>query len=79
MDLFETSTESFVVRIWTSAAATAPAEDTDPDWHGQVIHVLSGEVQTFASLEELEAFMRPYLQELGMAADSAWFKRHHPF
>lgn len=67
MQLFETSTESFIVKIWT-------AEKSDPTaWQGQIIHVLSGEQQLFNSLDEIERFMLPYLQEIGMDLDSNVF------
>lgn len=67
MQLFETSTESFIVKIWS---------EEDPDsvvWQGQITHVLSGEKQTFNSLDEIERFMLPYLQEIGMDFDSNVF------
>ena len=67
MQLFETSTESFIVKIWTE-------EDQNPTaWQGQITHVLSGEKQRFASLDEIEQFMLPYLQEIGMDLDSNVF------
>lgn len=68
MQLFETSTESFVVKIWTNE------EDNPQTWHGQIIHVLSGEQRTFQSLDEIERFMLPYLQEIGLDVNSYWFK-----
>ncbi|MBE2222318.1 MAG: hypothetical protein IAF02_12295 [Anaerolineae bacterium] len=65
--LFETSTESFIVKIWTTE------EDDNTAWHGQITHVLSGEKQIFNSLAEIEQFMLPYLQNIGMDLDSTVF------
>lgn len=66
MQLFETSTESFIVKIWTD-------EESNPEaWYGQITHVLSGEKRTFQSLFEIEKFMLPYLQQIGLGADSNW-------
>jgi len=68
MQLFETSTESFVVKLWTDGT------DNPQTWHGQITHVLSGEQHTFQSLDEIERFMLPYLQEIGLGVNSNWFK-----
>ncbi|MCA9872514.1 MAG: hypothetical protein H6659_01550 [Ardenticatenaceae bacterium] len=72
MKLFETSTESFIVKIWTEE----PAAGTERKiWRGQVTHVLSGEQRDFRTLAEIERFMLPYLRELGMDVDSEWLRR----
>ena len=68
MQLFENSTESFIVKIWTDEAYNPQA------WKGQITHVLSGEHRTFYSLDEIDRFMMPYLQEIGMDVDSNWFQ-----
>ena len=68
MQLFETSTESFIVKIWTEEDHNSTA------WRGQITHVLSGEQQRFNSLDEIERFMLPYLQEIGMDFDSNVFR-----
>ena len=67
MQLFETSTESFIVKIWTAE------KHNTTTWQGQITHVLSGEQQLFHSLHEIEHFMLPYLQEIGMDMDSNVF------
>jgi len=67
MQLFETSTESFIVKIWTSD------EQDSVTWQGQITHVLSGEKQHFNSLDEIERFMLPYLQQMGIDLDSSVF------
>jgi hypothetical protein len=68
MQLFETSTESFIVKIWTDK------ESNFETWFGQITHVLSGEKRTFYSLPEIDQFMLPYLQQIGLDQDSNWFK-----
>lgn len=68
LQLFETSTESFIIKIWTE-------EEPDPPvWQGQITHVLSGEKQHFNSLDEIEQFMLPYLQKIGIDLDSNVFR-----
>ena len=71
MKLFETSTESFIVKIWTQEGGSG-AEGAN--WRGQVTHVLSGEQRNFRNLAEIEQFMLPYLRELGMEVDSDWLR-----
>ena len=68
MQLFETSTESFIVKIWTDEANNTQAVQ------GQITHVLSGEQRNFNTLDEINGFMMPYLQEIGMDIGSNWFK-----
>ena len=68
MQLFETSTESFIVKIWTDEANNSQTVQ------GQITHVLSGEQRNFNSLDEIDRFMMPYLQEIGMDIDSNWFQ-----
>ncbi|MBK6327329.1 MAG: hypothetical protein KA362_19205 [Chloroflexi bacterium] len=72
MDLFETGSESFIVKIWTSEDEDGTAVS---HWRGQVIHVLSGDHYTFDSLDEIEKFMLPYLRGLGLEVDSDWLRR----
>ncbi len=56
LKLFETGTESFIVKIWTEEANDVT------QWHGQITHVLSGQDHLFYSLDDIEAFILPYLQ-----------------
>lgn len=72
MKLFETSTESFIVKIWTHES---DFEAGGTNWRGQVTHVLSGEQRNFRNLAEIEQFMLPYLRELGLEVDSEWLRR----
>ncbi len=71
MNLFETSTESFIVKIWTEEGDSGSGER---GWRGQVTHVLSGQQRNFRNLAEIEQFMLPYLRELGMDVDSEWLR-----
>lgn len=68
MQLFETSTESFIVKIWTDEGYSSET------WQGQITHVLSGEQRTINSLDEIDRFMLPYLQEIATNGDSNVFR-----
>lgn len=68
MLLFETSTESFIVKIWTEDNQNPAA------WQGQITHVLSGEQRRFNSLEQIEHFILPYLQDIDIDFDANVFR-----
>jgi hypothetical protein len=67
MDLSETSTQSFIIKIWL--------EETAPEagwavWRGHITHVPSNQRQYIKSLDEIAWFIASYLQELGVEIDS---------
>lgn len=63
MDLLETSTQSFVVKIWVEETAEEAGEVL---WRGHITHVFSNERHYFASLAEMTAKMTSYLQNAGI-------------
>jgi len=44
--------ETFVLRLWREA--------TNPAWHGQIVHLPNQETVHFATLAEVEAFIRRF-------------------
>lgn len=62
MDLLESKTHSFIVKIWL--------EETDAtgraSWRGHIRHVANGEPHYLESLEEIADFITPYLKEMGI-------------
>jgi hypothetical protein len=73
MDLFESNTHSFIVKIWL--------EDNDPvTWRGHITHVQSGRRCHFENLSTLVDFVTPYLEQMGatfgrLQRMKLWFKR----
>ncbi len=63
MDQSESDTHSFIVRIWLEepAAAGEPAV-----WRGHVTHVPGGERRYIQDLNEIAAFIVPYLASMGV-------------
>jgi len=55
--------ESFVVRISLEEAAE---DGRDPTWSGHVTHVASGERRYLRRLDDIAAFIRPYLERMGV-------------
>lgn len=63
MELFELYTHSFVIKIWLEETA----EEADrARWRGHITHVGSKKRRHFQELEEILAFVWPYLQSMGV-------------
>jgi hypothetical protein len=60
MDQIETSTHSFIIRIWRE-------ENDRPSWRGYITHVPSGEQQYLPDLGDIITFIIPYLQDMGIS------------
>lgn len=59
--LYEASTHSFIVKIWLEETV----EETNRAlWRGHITHVPSHRRQYFQALEEITAFIEPYLEQL---------------
>lgn len=67
MDLFQSGTYSFVVKIWLEETAE---EAGDVLWRGQITHVPSGARRYFNSLDDLLTIIVSYLQAEGQDAGS---------
>ena len=72
LDLLEANTHSFIVKIWLEETI---AETGQATWRGHITHVPDGERRYVKSLEELPAFIRPYLQQMGVKSRSRWQPR----
>ncbi|MFW6097934.1 MAG: hypothetical protein ACOC9Z_07650 [Chloroflexota bacterium] len=64
MELLELYTHSFVIKIWLEETA----EESDrARWRGHITHVDSKKRRHFQELEDILAFVWPYLQSMGVA------------
>lgn len=73
MDLFESRTHSFIIKIWLE-------DEEQKKWRGHVTHVPDGERQYFESLNDILTFIRAYLQMPEIHSEEKktrwwWFKR----
>ena len=59
MESYEGTTVSFVIRIWRE---TQDEQDDGGIWRGHITHVASGARRYFDNLDEIAAFIGPYLQ-----------------
>lgn len=61
MDPFESSTQSFIVKIWLEETAK---EGDNPSWRGHITHVPSEERRYVEDLNGITDFIVLYLEEL---------------
>ena len=61
MDPFESSTHSFIVKIWLEETAR---ESDSPSWRGHITHVPSEERRYVEDLNGIIDFILLYLEEL---------------
>lgn len=63
MDLPESTGCSFIIKIWLEETAE---EAHDAVWRGHITHVPSGERRYLKDLESILAFIKPFLEKLGV-------------
>jgi hypothetical protein len=56
-DLFEIKTQAFVIRIWLEDSLR---------WRGHITHVPSGERRYIEDMSEIDDFIWPYLEKMGV-------------
>lgn len=69
MTLFEDRTHVFIVRVWFEPREieAAPAE-----WRGMIEHVPSGQRHYLNNLDDITAFIAPYLEDPGVKPGLSW-------
>ncbi len=69
MALFSKKRQVFVVRIWREAREL---KDKLPEWRGEIECVNSGQRRYLKNLDEIVAFIAPYLTEMGVKLEMRW-------
>ncbi len=69
MSLPESNTHSFIVKLWS--------EETDEQggrvsWRGHITHVPSGARRYLQHLDDIQAFIVPYLEAIGVRFNLFW-------
>jgi hypothetical protein len=64
MSVYETNTQSFIVKIWTESGEGYQRAV----WRGQITHVASGERRYLTDLNQITAFVSEFLKEMGVKA-----------
>ena len=77
VDLGDPNTHSFIVKIWIDRT---PGAEQAAAWRGHITHVPSGQRRYLKELGEIERFILPYLQVLGIEMGplqraKRWLKR----
>jgi len=59
----DSKTCSFIIKIWLEETAEEAGRAT---WRGHITHVDNGKRQYFETLDEIPAFITPYLKQMGV-------------
>ncbi len=78
--LSEPSVHSFIIKLWFEQASE---EANSTTWHGHITHVPGGERAYLKDLDEVAAFITPYLKAGGVRLRMSgrlahWFRRLRP-
>ncbi len=66
MGFSEGDSHSFIVKVWLEETAE---EAGRPTWRGRITHVPSGKKRYVKNMDEIIAFVVPYLQDMGVYPD----------
>jgi hypothetical protein len=69
MDLFESNTHSFIIKIWLEETVEEAGRAM---WRGHITHVPNGERRYLKELDSISTFIMPYLHEMGVKFDMRW-------
>ena len=69
MDSLEPGTQSFIVKVWVE-----DNNETDGHgvWRGHITHVSSNQRRYLKNLGDIEDFIAPYLEEMGVKLGIRW-------
>ena len=79
MDVFETNTHPFIVKVWLEETTEQAGRAT---WRGHITHVPSGQGCYVQDLSSISSFVALYLAELGVKPSlwtrlSWWLHKPH--
>jgi hypothetical protein len=69
MDLLESHTHSFIVRIWREQVTEG---ERPPAWRGHVTHVPGGERHDVQTLDDIALCIIPHLEAIGVRPTLRW-------
>ncbi len=77
MEPLEPDAQSFIVKVWVEDSAGNGGRGV---WHGHITHVPSHERRYLKDLDEIENFIAPHLENMGVKLGvrwrvRRWFKR----
>jgi len=65
--------QSFIVKVWVEDAVETADRNV---WHGHITHVPSGRRLYVQNLDEIQDFIAPHLEEMGVRFDTSWRVAH---
>lgn len=69
MNRYETDTHSFIIKIWLEETVEEAGQVT---WRGHITHVVSGQRRYLRDLDDITAFIQPYLSKMGVRPGLGW-------
>lgn len=72
MHIYETTTDSFIVKIWLEDDSSRFNQVV---WRGHITHVASGERRYVKDLDDILVFIGSYLERLGGNPGFSWRMR----
>jgi len=69
MDSLEPDAQSFIVKVWVEDGNGGAGQGA---WRGHITHVSSHERHYLKDLGEIEEFIAPYLEEMGVKLGIRW-------
>lgn len=69
MDLLEPGAQSFIVKVWVEDDTEA---DGQGEFRGHITHVTSHERRYLKNLGDIEDFITPYLEDMGVKPGIRW-------
>ncbi len=69
MEPLESTSQSFIVKVWVEDSAEAGGYGV---WHGHITHVPSGKRHYMKNLDEIPDFIAPHLEEMGVKLGMRW-------
>ncbi len=67
--LEEPDAQSFIVKVWVEDGSETGGQGV---WRGHITHVSSHERRYLKNLGEIEDFIAPYLEEMGVKLGVSW-------
>jgi len=69
MEPLEPDAQSFIVKVWVEEHAEEAGQGV---WRGHITHVPGSERRYLKNLDEIEDFIAPYLEAMGVKLGRRW-------
>ena len=73
MDIYEESSNTFIIKIWLEETA---GEANFATWRGHITHIPGGKRRYLKELNDVTAFILPFLKDMGVEISFWWRLRN---